>query len=236
MIMKRTRSVIFTAIITLLAFGARIYTSCNKDRCSNVTCQNGGACVNGFCSCTYGYEGDHCEIQVKTMIEYWNHGFTDITLTLNNQAYTVPAGRSKGFKGGYGDTLKGNAFTQGPYGVQVIWDSLVTLFPVKGTYIVDLNIPSKYFFVSVINDSASGPIRYIYVNKDNEYGPQGVVNLPYPYLVYGSSIGLGYFHAVANSSVYIRSAANNGEWYFSRLDSTLNLPMTENQYATLIAH
>ena len=235
--MKKTKAVIFTAIITLLAFGTSIYTSCNKDRCSNVACQNGGTCVNGYCSCPTGYEGDHCEIGVTTTIQYWNHGFTDITLTLQNGAYTVPAGHSKGFMGGYGDTLQGNAFTHGSSGVQVNWDTLFNTFPQSGTTTVDLNIPSTFFYLTVVNDSASGPLKYFVINKNVPgIGNQQAIILPPPYLAYGAAIALGYFNAVDSSNLYIKSAANDGEWFFSRSLGTLVLPMTANQAITITAN
>lgn len=221
-----------------MAFGATLYnTSCNKDRCNNVTCQNGGTCVNGYCSCPTGYEGDNCEIKIKTTIEYWNHGHTDITLTLNNYAYTVPAGRSKGFEGAYGDTLQGNGYTHGPYGVQVNWDTIMNIFPVNGKVVVDLNVPAKYFYLYVVNDSASGPLKYFVVNKNVVgLGVQQSIILPPPYLAYQSSIELGYFNAVDSSNLYIKSAANDGEWLFSRSRGNFPLPMTENQTVTIIAN
>lgn len=52
------------AVILLLVFGSSsiLYlNSCKKDACEKVTCQNGGVCVNGSCSCTQGYEGKNCE-------------------------------------------------------------------------------------------------------------------------------------------------------------------------------
>ena len=225
--MKKTRSVIFTAIITLLAFGAAIYTSCNKDRCSNVACQNGGTCVNGYCSCTYGYEGDHCEIRVKTTIEYWNHGFTDITLTLNNVAYTVPPGRSKGFQGGYGDTLQGLATTQGQYGRMIRWDSLFTLFPQSGTTTIDLHIPQTYFFLRVINDSSSSLLKEFRVNWRRPNEVDFIVSPPYEYQSYHE---IGYFPLDSFSNLYMKSTTG-AEWYDS-----LHLPLVQDQYYTAFAN
>ncbi len=61
-IMKATfKPVIYSAIITLSAFLAVIYTSCKQDKCKAISCAYGGACVDGVCHCLAGYEGLSCE-------------------------------------------------------------------------------------------------------------------------------------------------------------------------------
>jgi hypothetical protein len=226
--MKRTRTVIATAIITLLTFGAIIYSSCTKDRCKNVACQNGGTCVNGYCSCPSGYEGDHCEIGVQTTIVYWNHSFTDITLTLNNQAYTIPAGHSKGFQGAYGDTLSGNATTAGAYGKMVIWDSLFNTFPQRGIDTVNLHVPNSYFYLIVDNDSSSSTLKEFQVNW--QLGTSEVDFILIPPLPYLTTSGMGYFPASNVSNIHMVSTALH-EWYDS-----LHLPLVQDQYYQAIAN
>lgn len=54
-------SAMLAAFITLFAFTAVTYTSCKKDKCKDVTCQNGGTCSDGNCSCPTGYSGTLCE-------------------------------------------------------------------------------------------------------------------------------------------------------------------------------
>ncbi len=68
--MKSLRNIALSAIMTIGAFSAITYTSCNKDECKDVVCQNGGTCVSGKCSCPYAYEGTNCETQVRT--KYYN--------------------------------------------------------------------------------------------------------------------------------------------------------------------
>jgi hypothetical protein len=58
------RSVITTALTTLLLFASVLYTGCFKDAldpCAKVTCQNGGTCSGGSCDCPTGYTGTYCE-------------------------------------------------------------------------------------------------------------------------------------------------------------------------------
>jgi len=35
--------------------------SCSRDKCSSVTCANGGVCNNGNCTCAVGYQGASCQ-------------------------------------------------------------------------------------------------------------------------------------------------------------------------------
>lgn len=70
--MKSIRNIAFSVLLTLGAFSAVTYTSCNKDECKDVVCQNGGTCndTDGSCVCTTGYEGTNCETAVRT--KYFN--------------------------------------------------------------------------------------------------------------------------------------------------------------------
>ncbi len=65
--MKSMKSIVAAGIFTLGVFGLTIYSSCSKnetpDPCANVTCQNGGTCVNGSCKCPEGYEGADCSVK-----------------------------------------------------------------------------------------------------------------------------------------------------------------------------
>ncbi|MEI8279924.1 MAG: hypothetical protein WCG87_09185 [Bacteroidota bacterium] len=64
--MKNIQAIILIAVFTIIAFSAVLYSSCKKDACNGVTCQNQGTCSGGKCVCPTGYSGDHCEI--KTII------------------------------------------------------------------------------------------------------------------------------------------------------------------------
>lgn len=49
---------------TLLAISMLfVVVGCGKDedKCKNVTCQNGGSCLDGTCNCVNGYTGDRCQ-------------------------------------------------------------------------------------------------------------------------------------------------------------------------------
>ena len=65
--MKSLRRIALAALVTFSAFGAITYTSCNKDECKDVVCQNGGTCNSetGACTCATGYEGTNCEKKVN---------------------------------------------------------------------------------------------------------------------------------------------------------------------------
>ncbi len=229
--MKLMRSIIATVIVTLSAFTAVFYTSCTKNKCTNTTCQNGGSCSNGFCICPTGYSGDNCEIPATTTIQYFNRTATPITLTLNHYSYTIPSGQSKGFTGVYGDTLLGNASTQGTYGERITWDTVNNVYPINGTTQVYFDVPSSYFYLVVDNDSLSSRIKEIIVNQG--LSSERDITLPAPYLGYQAPAYLGYFYAEPTSSVYIKTASLLYYWDYTNSTSvttnTFVLPMTQDQ-------
>jgi hypothetical protein len=59
--MKSIKYIALSAFVTISAFCAVLYTSCTKDACKGVTCQHGGTCSGGNCTCPVGYEGANCQ-------------------------------------------------------------------------------------------------------------------------------------------------------------------------------
>ena len=60
--MKSFRHIALSALLTIGAFSAVTYTSCSKDDCKDVTCQHGGTCSGGNCTCPSGFSGTRCEV------------------------------------------------------------------------------------------------------------------------------------------------------------------------------
>ncbi len=79
-----------TLLTTILFFAFSItilYTACEKDPCTNVTCFNGGSCGNGICHCPTGYENVQC--QDKSVTRYLGtYGVTSYT-TCNDGAEVI---------------------------------------------------------------------------------------------------------------------------------------------------
>lgn len=68
--------------------------SCETDACQDVTCDNGGTCVEGDCVCATGYEGTNCETLVRAAF-LGNYNITE-TCDSGSDSYavTVTAGTS----------------------------------------------------------------------------------------------------------------------------------------------
>jgi hypothetical protein len=64
--MKSIKHIALGAFLTISAFCAVLYTSCTKDKCKDVTCQNGGTCSDGNCVCPTGVTGTNCETLYRT--------------------------------------------------------------------------------------------------------------------------------------------------------------------------
>lgn len=50
-------------MVASLAFIGVTFNAC--DACKDVTCENGGTCVEGDCDCATGYEGTSCETEKR---------------------------------------------------------------------------------------------------------------------------------------------------------------------------
>lgn len=64
--MKSLKQIALSAFLTVSAFSAVLYTSCSKDECKDVVCQNGGTCADGKCTCPTGIGGTNCETIYRT--------------------------------------------------------------------------------------------------------------------------------------------------------------------------
>src|SRR5271156_531123 len=72
--MKSIRTILIAVSLTVVAGLAIVYTACNKDKCNNVVCQNGGACNSGNCTCLAGFEGSRCETLSRDKFIYKFNG------------------------------------------------------------------------------------------------------------------------------------------------------------------
>ena len=82
--MKSLRLVALSAFLTIGAASAVFYSSCSKDACKDVVCNNGGTCSGGSCTCPTGYTGTNCD--TKTFIGTWSG--TDVC-NPGNSSYNI---------------------------------------------------------------------------------------------------------------------------------------------------
>ena len=64
--MRSIRFVALSALLTVGTISAVLYSSCTKDACKGVTCQNTGTCSGGTCTCPSGVGGFSCETVYRT--------------------------------------------------------------------------------------------------------------------------------------------------------------------------
>ena len=64
--MKNWKSLLVTICTFFAISGMVVFSSCEKDPCTELTCQNGGNCADGYCSCPTGFEGAECDITASS--------------------------------------------------------------------------------------------------------------------------------------------------------------------------
>ncbi|MBS1777708.1 MAG: calcium-binding EGF-like domain-containing protein [Bacteroidetes bacterium] len=232
----------FTGLIIAITFSSVLFNSCNKeDNCSRITCQNGGACLNGACKCPSGFSGTFCEInngsnngnngqqQTNSIVLYKNASFTDIAITVNGNNKTIPFGSSASFTDIANTKIVGTATTSGKtsnniqVGLKVSWD-LSGFFPASGTSTVNINVDNTMFFLKIANVSAK-QITKIYVNY-------GLANQSFDNVIIpnnGTVYNIGYYKAFSNSNIRLESA-DGTIWNYG-----VTLPFTNNQSFTFTA-
>ncbi|MBC7554602.1 MAG: calcium-binding EGF-like domain-containing protein [Taibaiella sp.] len=124
--MKSFRLIALSALVTVGSFSTIVYTSCTKDACKGVTCQNGGTCDGGTCTCPTGYEGTNCQTESRTkIIKIWSASDVQVSPVVALPTYTssISAGTATAavkisnfsglFTNDVNGTLSGNTITVG---------------------------------------------------------------------------------------------------------------------------
>ena len=74
--MKFWKTIFSTAVFFIAITGVIVYTSCEKDPCTNVSCLNGGSCKTGVCVCPSSFEGPTCNQRVIDRFLGYYAGYT----------------------------------------------------------------------------------------------------------------------------------------------------------------
>jgi hypothetical protein len=131
--MKSIKQIAVTVLLSIGAFGSVVYTACNKDKCKDVNCANGGTCNAGNCVCATGYEGTNCETQSRTkFVKTW--AATD-TLTGGSFRTSYVGSISAASGADVTQVIIGNTFS----------DNFFSIGPIKANISADstINIPSQ---------------------------------------------------------------------------------------------
>ena len=195
----------FRIILPLLAVVAillvTVYSSCRKDACSGVACQNAGYCSGGHCVCPVGYSGTYCQ---NSQITYVNNTQTSVVISVGGSATTIPFNNSVVYEGAAGSTVQVDATTAGPYGLTLHW-SFTSQFPVNGnTDTEPLNVTSNYFYLYVQNLSYTDNLVGMDINFGTANETDETVNVPND----GNTYGMGYYDAFRNT--YFKGFGNFG--------------------------
>jgi hypothetical protein len=116
--MKMMKNISLTALLSLAMLGTVTFSSCSRDECKDVVCQNGGTCneTDGSCTCPTGYEGDLCQTRMADkFVGTWTAtetcGTTPSTpyqVTITATGGTNPTQILLNNIGNYGCTVGGN--------------------------------------------------------------------------------------------------------------------------------
>lgn len=135
-------------LFTILALGLA-FSGCQKeptDPCDNITCLNGGSCVNGTCECPTGYEGADCRLlKTPSSMTIESVVLTDYpTTTSTGASWDVNDGADLFISLNTGNTATQNEYTSNYYS-NVTGQSLtyttglpVTLTNINGNYTIAL--------------------------------------------------------------------------------------------------
>lgn len=159
--MRKLKQIALGAFLTVSAFCAVLYSSCTKDPCKDVTCQNGGTCNDGKCTCTTGFEGTNCEIKSRDkFVKSWSAsdlisgGSTPLSYTANISA---------GVGSDVTQVIIGNSFS----------DNFFTIGPIKATVngntiTIPLQNPdANKYSLSGTGTLANGKLTWSYTIKND---------------------------------------------------------------------
>ena len=233
--MKKQKPIIITAIVMAILFSATIFSACTKtnnaDPCSSITCENGGTCANGVCTCPTGYTGTNCQTAATTAIQYNNNTYTPVIITVNGVKSTIAVGGSITYSGSYGSTLTGTAYTYGTtstglqIGTQRNWN-LSNVFPSSGTSTVGIDVGSSAFYLYIKNNDPTYSAKGLYVNYGNASAQTFDNNFTIPND--GNLYGIGYYEANAGEEIYLLSSPSGNPW-----DSFPTFLFVNNQSVTM---
>lgn len=232
--MKNYRTLVLITVLTITSFCAVLYSSCKKDACSGVTCQNQGTCSGGKCTCPTGYSGDHCEM---SSITYTNHTYTPIYFTYAGQSQIIDTGKSITITGSVGTVAKPVAYTSltdssgVAMGNVITWNMTDSFPDGAGALNKSLTVQAGMVFIQMVNNTASDTIRGMHVNDADTTYPVNFVLIPNN----GHTYGMGYYTCTPPLYLLARNYYSTMSWNWSYTHIG-DIPYVTNAMITVTAH
>ena len=76
------------SILGAFAFAMVLFAGCD-DPCKDVTCLNGGTCLEGTCECPTGYEGTDCGTEINAKFTGTLNMLSSACDTVDNNTYSI---------------------------------------------------------------------------------------------------------------------------------------------------
>jgi len=147
--MKSIKLIALSLVMMLGVFCAVLYSSCQKNGCSGVTCLNEGSCGGGLCSCKTGIGGANCETIYRNFYVGTYTGNATYYTTIDSTDSNVITGKIDTFHATQTTTYANNTLVFSGTDTTNYENAVLVWNNGNGTQVISTNI-------TLANNSATG--------------------------------------------------------------------------------